>query len=165
MKAKTLTLVTAVGLLLTGCGETADEGELAYEQPLNTMRLALDNNDEQSYLSVWLPWEKQRFLSEEGHEDFLADAYDRKAYDGKLSLKITTADVMSEDDLEQLREKTKDQYGVRPDFTKGMLVTGELRVRKKGELLSDPRVFRLVRLENNWYICGETIESFSFSAS
>ena len=164
MKAKLLTLAAAA-VLLSGCGSSADEGELAYEQPLNTMRLAMDNNDEESYMSVFLPWEKKRFLSEERQEGFLADAYDRKAYDGKLSLKITTADVMSGEDLKELCDKSQERYGVHPEFSKGMIVTGELRVRKDGELFSDPKVFRLVRLENNWYICGETIESFSFSAS
>ena len=166
MKARLFAAALAAAVLLGGCGKEEEEGELAYEQPLNTLRLAVNYCDEDSYLNVWLPWEKERFTaSDEWTEGFLERAYDRSQYDGKLSLKINSAEPMPETELDELEQQTKEQYGVRPDFAKGMKVSAELRVYKGKDVMSDPREFELVRLENNWYICGETITGFSFTAS
>ncbi|SDA27852.1 hypothetical protein SAMN02910447_02896 [Ruminococcus sp. YE71] len=166
MKARRSAAAVLAALILVSCGSSADKGELAYEQPLNTMRLAVNYSDEVSYLNVWLPWEKARFLGDEKYtEGFLDSIYVREDFQGKISLRINSAAELSESELEELEAKEQQRYGVRPEFTKAMNVTAELRIRKDADLLSDSRDFTLVRLENNWYICGEVIDSFSFAAS
>lgn len=161
-----IALCTAAALLISGCGGNDNSGELSYEQPLNTLRLAFNYGDEQSYLNVWLPQEKQRYTSDEGYSDgFLQRAFDREKYDGKLKLKLKNAETVSDEDLRALEADAFERYGTRLDFSKAMRVSAEFRVQKNTDLFSDPRELTVVRYENIWYLYGETIDSFAFAGS
>lgn len=159
-------LCTAAALLLTSCGGDEISDELSYEQPLNTMRLAFNYGDEQSYLNVWLPQEKQRYTSDEGYsEGFIDRAFDHDKYDGKLKLKIRSAETVGEEDIYALEADAFERYGTRFDFSKAMNVRVDFRVQKDKDIFSDSRELTLVRYENIWYLYGETIDSFVFAGS
>lgn len=159
-------LCTAAALLLTGCGVDEISDELSYEQPLNTMRLAFNYGDEQSYLNVWLPQEKLRYTSDEGYsEGFIERSFDRDKYDGKLKLKIRSAETVGEEDICELEADAFERYCTRLDFSKAMNVRVDFRVQKDKDIFSDSRELTVVRYENIWYLYGETIDSFVFSGS
>lgn len=164
-KIARIALCAAAALVMTACGGR-EKTELSYEQPLNTLRHAFNYGDEQSYLNVWLPQEKQRYTSAEDYsEGFLKDAFGSNEYDGKLKLRIRDAEAMVDEELYALEADAFERYGTRLSFSKAMKLSVDFRVQKSSELLSDSRELTVVRYENIWYLYGETIDSFVFARS
>lgn len=156
-------LTAAVALAMTSCG-SYEESKLNYEQPLVSMRGALNYGDDTAYLCCYLPQEKNRFLkSEEYKEGFTTDVFSRKDYYSLLYIKTSDSRELTREELDALEEQAKEAYGTRFDFTKGQRLSLDFKVNGKFGELCDSRELTVVRYENVWYIYGEVVDSLSFA--
>lgn len=155
-------LTAAVALSTASCG-SHEESKLNYEQPIVSMRGALNYGDDTAYLCCYLPQEKNRFLkSEEYKEGFTADVFSRKDYYSLLQIKISDSCELTREELDALEKQAKETYGTRFDFTKGHKLSLDFRVNAKIGKLCDSRELTVVRYESVWYIYGEVVDSLSF---
>lgn len=151
--------------MLTGCGGRED-ASLGYEKRLQAAALAANYRDTDSYLSCWLPQEKQRYTeSADYREDILEQTFAGTDSTGRLVFKLTDSTELKEDQVEALEQKAETAYGTKLDFTKARRAQVEIRLNSSKEVLTDAREMILVRYENSWYIYGEVIDSFSFAGS
>ncbi|MBP3272703.1 MAG: hypothetical protein J6M17_10830 [Ruminococcus sp.] len=166
MNKKILCAVCTAAMLLSSCKNTEKPGKLAYEMPLTAMRFAASSGDGESYLSAWLPQEKQLYMSSDSYnEDFLKSIFDYEEFDGAMKVKVTESRELGESELEELETLAHGKYGTRLDFTKGMKLITEIRVWKNSELMTDKRELITVRYNNVWYLYGDMIEKFEFAVS
>ncbi len=155
----------AVMLLTCGCGKD-NKASLGYEKRLQAAALSANYRDTESYISCWLPQEKQRCTeSGEYDEDFLDHTFAGTDGTGRLVFKITGSTELNDEQIKVLEDKAEQTYGTRLTFTKARRADVEIRLNSSKEVLTDAREMILVRYESNWYIFGEMIDSFSFAGS
>ena len=156
--------VLAAALIFSGCGEKRATPD--FEKRLQAAAFAANYRDEDSYISCWLPQEKERFLaSDEYEEGFLGKPFELADSTGRLVFKVISSKELSDEQVEVLESSAKETYGTRFDFTKARTADVELRLNSRSEVLTDARDITLVRYESNWYIYGKVISSFSFAGS
>ncbi len=155
----------AVMLLTCGCGRDK-KASLGFEKRLEAAALAANYRDTESYLSCWLPQEKERYInSEDNNKDILEHAFAGTDFTGRLVFKMTDSTELTEEQTVSLQEKAEELYGTRLTFTKARRANVEIRLNSSKEVLTDAREMVLVRYEGSWYIYGSVIDSFSFAGS
>ncbi|MCD7742066.1 MAG: hypothetical protein LUI06_07680 [Ruminococcus sp.] len=167
MSIKKLCIVfcTLAVMTLVGCGDDTDSS-LNYEQPINTMKAAINNDDEIAYLSCWFPYEKASFENDESYEEgFLSAAFDKSEYLSRMRAAISDSDELDDVELSELEADAKQRYGVRVDFTKALALNVEFSVQTTSGTAYDERELYVVRYENVWYAYGEIIDSFEFTST
>ncbi len=154
--------VLSLSLLLCSCGgKTKDV--LNYEQPIVSMRGAINAEDEISYLCCYLPPAKADFLGSEDYRDgFLTSVFDRDDSIGGLRIRVEDSSELTPEELDLLEHEFKEKHGVRYSFTKGQRLNVKFMLsRKKSEAVGSQEII-VVRYENIWYIYGDVIDSFPF---
>ena len=161
LAALTLCFAAAV----SGCGEEA-QNALSYEKPIYAMKAAANYGDEESYLSCWLPQEKQHFRQIENRENgFLDSVFSRDDHESRLRAKIRACTELDENEIKELEDQAAKRYGTRLEFSKANRLSVDFRVQDSMDLLSDSREVVVVRYMDVWYIYGEVISSFTFARS
>ena len=164
-----LTALTALTLCfaaaVSGCGEEPQYAQ-SYEKPIYAMKAAANYGDEESYLSCWLPQEKQHFRQIENREaGFLDSVFSRDDHESRLRAKIRACKELDESEIKELEAQAAERYGSRLEFSKANRLSVDFRVQDSMDLLSDSREVVVVRYKDVWYIYGEVISSFTFARS
>ena len=79
--------------------------------------------------------------------------------------KIVSSKELDEDMINNLEQEYKDKYRKRIDISKAQQMTVEFGTIQGSNELIDSRDLTAVRIENNWYIFGDVIESFNFGTN
>ncbi|MCD8095498.1 MAG: hypothetical protein LUE12_05155 [Ruminococcus sp.] len=155
----------AFSVVLVSCSDTV-ESAVGYEQIASAAGQAIYYEDEASYLSCWLPYEKaQLVLSDEYQEGFVAEMFDGDEYQSKLRTQITDSTELSEEEIAQLESDAQERYGVCIDFTKAQQLEVRFSAQRSGKTYEDVRELTAVRFSNSWYLYGDVIISFDFVES
>lgn len=165
MRYRLICCAAAVMLMTCGCGRDK-KASLGFEKRLEAAALSANYRDTESYLSCWLPQEKERYINSDEHRvDILDNIFAGTDVTGRLLFKMTDSTELSEEQIAALEDKALETYKTRIDFTKARRANVEIRLNSSKEILTDAREITLVRYEGSWYIFGEVIDSFSFAGS
>lgn len=153
-------------LAAAGCGKQT-VSEMSYEKPVLSMRSAANFGDEESYLSCYLPQEKEYFRQAENRKvGFLSSVFSRGDYESRLRVRIREAEEVDEQYIrETLEPEAHERYGSPLTFSAAQRLSVDFRVQDNMDILSDSRDIYVVKYCGVWYIYGEVIDSFAFARS
>lgn len=162
-----LTSVLIAFLSVCSCGAEPVKTAMNYERPIITLSRAIDAMDSASYFRCFTEGAKQAYSESDNYNpDLVKTLLPSQAADRHLfKAKIVSSKELDEDMINNLEQEYKDKYRKRIDISKAQQMTVEFGTIQGSNELIDSRDLTAVRIENNWYIFGDVIESFNFGTN
>ena len=166
-KILSLISVFTIFLLVCSCGTESVKTSMNYERPVITMSRAIDAMDSVSYLNCFTEGAKQAYAESDSYNPELVKTMlpSQSANKHLFKAKVISSKELDDDTIKGLEKEYTDKYKKRIDIFKAQKMTVEFGTIYGNSEQIDSRDLIAVRIENNWFIFGDVIESFNFGSN
>lgn len=165
-KILSLVLVFTIFLLVCSCGTEPVKTSMNYERPIITMSRAIDAMDSDSYFNCFTEGAKQAYAESDNYNPELVKTMLPSQASNKhlFKAKIISSSELDEDAIYDLEQEYKKKYKKRINIFKAQQLIVDFGTIQGSTEQIDSRELTAVRIENNWFIYGDVIESFDFNS-
>lgn len=156
--------VVLTSVMLCSCG-SEEKALKNYEKPVQNLLVASEHSDTDGYLNCFTPQAKEAYLDSEAYDENLCEKLLENGKYSDVDFTTNSSEELSEDELSSLEKEYKSKYKKKVTMKKGERLQLKLSALKDEETFYDSLEIIVVRINESWYIYGDVIEEFDFSAS
>lgn len=167
-KTALLTLMLLITVIfICSCGGEPVKTSLNYERPIIAIERSVDALDNVSYLNCFTLGAKQAYMESDNYNPELVSTLlpSQTASKRLFKAKVTSAQPLEQEDITMLEQEYKDKYKKRINISKAQKLNVEFGTMLGNNEKIDSRELIAVRIETEWYIYGDVIESLNFGVN